>query len=366
MADLGTIAFMTLEPGNGTAEEQISFTGVTQNANGTATLTTVKSVTFGTPYTQTAGLMKTHAGSTIAILSNTSGFYQQFLSISGNQTIAGIITFTQPPISATNPTGSTQVANKAYVDATVTAGAPDASTTVKGISKLDTAPASPTNPIAVGINSLLVAPATGTSGGILGWTSSTVRASSVLLTANALILGGGAGATPVPMASLGTTTTVLHGNAAGAPTFGAVSLTADVSGILPAANGGTGASSLPFSGLFKNGTATKAIGDASTTQNIAHGLGQVPKYVRLTGFGGVSGAAIWFQAQSVYNGTTQSSVSAVSNGSASSISTSFILSDGNGNQQTGVITFDGTNIIITWTHANAGSSTSTILWEAWS
>ena len=37
----------------------------------------------------------------------------------------------------------------------------------------------------------------------------------------------------------GTTTTVLHGNAAGNPSFGAGSLTADVSGILPGANGGT-------------------------------------------------------------------------------------------------------------------------------
>ena len=40
--------------------------------------------------------------------------------------------------------------------------------------------------------------------------------------------------------SAGTSTTVLHGNAAGAPTFGAVSLTADVSGTLPITNGGTG------------------------------------------------------------------------------------------------------------------------------
>ncbi|MBI2968050.1 MAG: hypothetical protein HYY40_09580 [Bacteroidetes bacterium] len=39
----------------------------------------------------------------------------------------------------------------------------------------------------------------------------------------------------------GTTTTLLHGNAAGAPTFGAVSLTADVTGVLPFANGGTNA-----------------------------------------------------------------------------------------------------------------------------
>lgn len=62
----------------------------------------------------------------------------------------------------------------------------------------------------------------GTDGGVLGFTAAGTIASSVLLTANALVLGGGAGATPTPMGSLGTTTTVLHGNAAGAPTFGAV------------------------------------------------------------------------------------------------------------------------------------------------
>lgn len=83
--------------------------------------------------------------------------------------------------------------------------------------------------------------ASGTSGGIPGYTGTGTIASSVLLTANALVLGGGAGATPTPMASLGTTTTVLHGNAAGAPTFAAVSLTADVSGDLPFANLAQGA-----------------------------------------------------------------------------------------------------------------------------
>ena len=36
----------------------------------------------------------------------------------------------------------------------------------------------------------------------------------------------------------GTTTTLLHGNAAGNASFSAVSLTADVTGILPARNGG--------------------------------------------------------------------------------------------------------------------------------
>lgn len=85
--------------------------------------------------------------------------------------------------------------------------------------------------------------ASGTSGGILGFTASGTIASSAALTANALVVGGGAGATPSALGSTGTTTTVLHGNAAGAPTFGAVGLTTDVSGILPSANGGTGVAS---------------------------------------------------------------------------------------------------------------------------
>lgn len=59
------------------------------------------------------------------------------------------------------------------------------------------------------------------------------------LTANELVIGN-AGADLKTLGTLGTTTTVLHGNAAGAPTYGAVALATDVSGTLPAANGGTG------------------------------------------------------------------------------------------------------------------------------
>ena len=78
MSNFGVIGFGTIEPGNGTQEEQISFTGITQNSNGTATLTGVSSVGFFYPYTATSGLLKTHAGSTLFIISNTAGFYNQF------------------------------------------------------------------------------------------------------------------------------------------------------------------------------------------------------------------------------------------------------------------------------------------------
>jgi hypothetical protein len=60
----------------------------------------------------------------------------------------------------------------------------------------------------------------------------------------------------------GTSTTVLHGNASGAPTFGAVSLTADVTGTLPVANGGTGLATLT-AGYIPYGNGTSAFGNES-------------------------------------------------------------------------------------------------------
>jgi hypothetical protein len=47
---------------------------------------------------------------------------------------------------------SNQLATKAYADGLAIAGAPDSSTTVKGIVKMSVAPASAADPIAVGTN----------------------------------------------------------------------------------------------------------------------------------------------------------------------------------------------------------------------
>jgi hypothetical protein len=90
----------------------------------------------------------------------------------------------------------------------------------------------------------------------------------------------------------GTTTTVLHGNAAGAPTFGAVSLTADVSGTLPVANGGTNITSYAVGDLI----AASASGVLSRIADIAvgnalltGGVGVLPAYGKVTLTGHVSG-----------------------------------------------------------------------------
>ncbi len=60
--------------------------------------------------------------------------------------------------------------------------------------------------------------------------------SSTALSGSSIMVSNG---TSVVQGSAGTATTVLHGNASGSPSYGAVSLTADVSGVLPLANGGT-------------------------------------------------------------------------------------------------------------------------------
>ena len=47
---------------------------------------------------------------------NTKANANATVNLTGNQTIAGVKTFSAPPVSATNPTANNQVANKAYVD----------------------------------------------------------------------------------------------------------------------------------------------------------------------------------------------------------------------------------------------------------
>jgi hypothetical protein len=119
MTDFGDIGYATIEPNSRESEEQVSFTGITQNVNGTATLTGIKTVGMLTPHTETSGLAKSHAGGVKFVVSNTSAFHQSIID---------------------------------YVDGIAIAGAPDAATGTKGIAKMSFAPAVSTEPIAVGDN----------------------------------------------------------------------------------------------------------------------------------------------------------------------------------------------------------------------
>lgn len=143
MSNFGTKGFATIEPGNGTQEEQISFTGITQNANGTATLTGVSTVAFVSPYTETSGTAVAHPGGVTLIISNTAGFYNELTSTANDETITGTWTFTNPNYPKMDtatplPTDQEQLATKAYVDSVAIAGAPDATTSVQGLLQLPT------------------------------------------------------------------------------------------------------------------------------------------------------------------------------------------------------------------------------------
>jgi hypothetical protein len=157
------------------------------------------------------------------------------LSLPALFTVAGSPVTTTGTLTASL---ATQVANRVW--AGPAAGA-DAAPTFRALVAADIPPISSgsitgTIPVANGGTGLT----SGTSGGVLAFTAAGTIASSGALTASRIVLGGGAGAAPTVLGSLGTTTTVLHGNAAGAPSFAAVDLTTTVTGTLPTANGGTG------------------------------------------------------------------------------------------------------------------------------
>jgi hypothetical protein len=98
--------------------------------------------------------------------------------------------------------------------------------------------------------------------------------SAAALTANQLVIGAGSQGSAT-LGSLGTTTTVYHGNAGGAGTFGAVVLTTDVSGVLPAANLPTGSGAAK--GILQGdaSTLTVSAGVISCTTALTSQLGCV-------------------------------------------------------------------------------------------
>jgi len=125
---------------------------------------------------------------------------------------------------------------------------------------------------------------------------------------------------------------------------------------------------------FSTGIASKNVADASTTQNIAHGLGIAPSKVRFSMVVATGGADRIFTMNGVYTASgsaCQSVITKMSNTETSAATSSTLYSiiivpvaGSPSDLQSGVVTVDATNIVITWTKSGTPTGTYSFMWEA--
>ena len=105
MTDYGDLGIATIDPTSASKAENISFTGITANANGTYTLTGVTRGLKGVDDYATGGNQVAHSGGATLVFSNSAVFYDQFGNIYNAQTWALKQSFTVVPESAADATG---------------------------------------------------------------------------------------------------------------------------------------------------------------------------------------------------------------------------------------------------------------------
>ena len=141
----GTIQYFTFEPTSTDNQEIGSYTGITIISDTVSKLTGVTRGLDAQPdpitglYGSDSAQSKPHAGDVLCILSDNPQVWDKKTSKDEDETITGDWTFLVAPQSA-NPTLGTELATKDYVDGVSYAGAPDASTIVKGVSSLSASP----------------------------------------------------------------------------------------------------------------------------------------------------------------------------------------------------------------------------------
>lgn len=153
MTYLGSsVGYGTLDP-QSSRSEFVSFTGITQNSNGTAQLTGVTRGLTRTPAgnlcTASTTLTQAHSGQSIFILSDSPCLFAEYYVLRNNATSSGILVFgsTTPPrydavgaqSTGTYIATTSEFASIAYVNAIAVGGSSNATESVKGISELATA-----------------------------------------------------------------------------------------------------------------------------------------------------------------------------------------------------------------------------------
>ena len=132
----GDKGYITLEPDTSN-EEAATFTGVTVNANGTVTLTGIKTILAQTPYTETSGLVRSHAGSSLVVVTDNVAFWNTFANKTNDNTFTGNNTFSNKvAVGAVTSSDLGYAATVDYANNLVAAGAADASTTTKGLNRM--------------------------------------------------------------------------------------------------------------------------------------------------------------------------------------------------------------------------------------
>lgn len=181
-------------------------------------------------------------------------------------------------------------------------------------------------------------------------------------------------AVTVAKGGTGATTLTNHGVVIGQGTSAIAVTSAGTSGYILTSNGASADPTFQAPAgvtIFKNGVTTYDLSTASGTQNIAHGLGATPKGIRITTRYSAAGYATT-DSVGVYNGTTNSvvysgriSTTSSYGGSANGNIAWYDATGADSATQKAVATWDGTNIILTWTKANSPTGTLQIMWEAW-
>lgn len=378
MSNIGSdIVYATIAPKTDNSEF-ISFTGITQNADGTATLTGVtRGLSRSTPFTTSATFKLPHSAQTQLILSNSPQHYEEYVNVRNTQTISGTKTFSAFPITPSSaPTTDYQVANKKYADDTIVGLVGTASTTNAGTVEeatdaelaAGTAAGSVARLFANG-GSFTQTPTAnkvpvGLASGLLadGWLG--------LTTAGDLVYSDGSVLTRLALGTSGyfltagasTPTWTQYANLAEANTvFGST----DISGAELEDLSDGGATNL-HTHAFASGQ-TSRLGSASTgTQNIAHGLGRTPTLVKITAFWGNSAGA---SGMSVGSGTATNNETASGSAFAGAISyqsnSNIIYIIQGANVIADLSALDATNITLNFTTIDGSSgSVVYIQWEA--
>ena len=310
--NLGLVIGTDVLAPNGSAASLTSFPTLNQNTTGTAanitassnaTLTTLSSLSLpgsqvtgsiggnaanvtGAVAIANGGTGQTTAAAAITALSGTQTSGHYLRSNGTNTALAAIVAGDVPTLNQ-NTTGTA---------ANVTASSNSTLTTLSALSLPGSQVSGNISGNAANVTGIVAVAnggtglSSGTSGGVPYYSATGTIASSAALTASALVLGGGAGVAPATTATgTGVVTAlgvnvgsagavVVNGGALGTPSGGTATnltglpLTTGVTGILPVANGGTGAalttSNFVFAGPSSGSPAAPSF-RALTTEDIS-------------------------------------------------------------------------------------------------